>query len=153
MTLLAEVDRAMGTLSGTAKACVLRRQRDVFGDTRFERLGSISGAPVQPAQERHLSRPCVVQTKTPFDEGGDDRHAPCTAPPGGPVSSASTASIKAISMAPSACTTSTLDCVTQWEVTARAQTISDADLLPVIEQMLDQFPFAILGVHADSGSE
>ena len=34
--------RAMGTLSGLATACVLRRQRDVFGDTRFERLGSIS---------------------------------------------------------------------------------------------------------------
>ena len=42
VALLAEVDRAMGTLSGPATACVLRRQRDVFGDERFERLGSIS---------------------------------------------------------------------------------------------------------------
>ena len=42
VALLAEVDRAMGTLSGPATACVLRRQRDVFNDTRFERLGSIS---------------------------------------------------------------------------------------------------------------
>lgn len=40
VALLAEVDQAMGTLSGPATACVLRRQRDVFGDTRFERLGS-----------------------------------------------------------------------------------------------------------------
>ena len=40
--LLADVDRAMGTLSGPATVCVLRRQRDVFGDARFERLGSIS---------------------------------------------------------------------------------------------------------------
>ena len=32
----------MGTLSGPATACVLRRQRDVFGDERFVRLGSIS---------------------------------------------------------------------------------------------------------------
>jgi hypothetical protein len=42
VALLAEVDRAMGTLSGPATVCVLRRQRDVFGDTRFDRLGSIS---------------------------------------------------------------------------------------------------------------
>ena len=42
LALLAEVDRAMGTLSGPATACVLRRQRDVFGDERFVRLGSIS---------------------------------------------------------------------------------------------------------------
>ena len=42
VALLAQVDRAMGTLSGSAAACVLRRQRDVFGDTRFARLGSLS---------------------------------------------------------------------------------------------------------------
>ena len=40
--LLAEVDRAMNTLSGPATACVLRRQRDRFGDARFERLGALS---------------------------------------------------------------------------------------------------------------
>ena len=32
-------------------------------------------------------------------------------------------------------------------------TISEAHLLPVIEQMLEQFPFEILGFHADNGSE
>jgi len=42
VALLVDVDRAMGTLSGPATACVLRRQREVFGDERFERLGSIS---------------------------------------------------------------------------------------------------------------
>ena len=44
VALLVDVDRAMGTRSGPATACVLRRQRDVFGDDRFERLGSISVA-------------------------------------------------------------------------------------------------------------
>ena len=33
------------------------------------------------------------------------------------------------------------------------QTISEAHLLSVIEQMLAQFPFEILGFHADNGSE
>ena len=42
VALLAEVDRAMGTLSGPATACVLRRQRDVFKVAGFERLGDIS---------------------------------------------------------------------------------------------------------------
>ena len=32
VALLVDVDRAMGTLSGPATACVLRRQRDVFDD-------------------------------------------------------------------------------------------------------------------------
>ena len=42
IALLAQVDQAMGTLSGPATACVLRRQRDLFNDNRFERLGSLS---------------------------------------------------------------------------------------------------------------
>ena len=33
------------------------------------------------------------------------------------------------------------------------QTIGEAFLLPVIEQMLKQFPLEILGFHADNGSE
>jgi hypothetical protein len=45
VALLAEVDRTLETLSGPATGCVLRPQRDVFGDTRFERLGSIPGGP------------------------------------------------------------------------------------------------------------
>jgi transposase InsO family protein len=36
---------------------------------------------------------------------------------------------------------------------ATVQTISEAHLLPVIEQMLAQFPFELLGFHADNGSE
>ncbi|MBK6865288.1 MAG: hypothetical protein IPG91_18120 [Ideonella sp.] len=44
VALLAEVDRAMGTLSGPATACVLRRQRDVFEVPGFERLADISVA-------------------------------------------------------------------------------------------------------------
>ena len=42
VALLVNVDRVMGTLSGPTTACVPRRQRDVFGDERFERLGAIS---------------------------------------------------------------------------------------------------------------
>lgn len=42
VALLAEVDQAMGTLSGPATACVLRRRHDVSGEARCERLGSHS---------------------------------------------------------------------------------------------------------------
>lgn len=45
-----------------------------------------------------------------------------------------------------------VDCVTQWQL-ANGQTISDTHLLSLIEAMQAQFPFEILGVHADNGSE
>lgn len=45
-----------------------------------------------------------------------------------------------------------VDCVTQWQVVACCEQISEAFLLPVIEQMLQSFPFTVLGFHADNGS-
>ena len=46
-----------------------------------------------------------------------------------------------------------VDCVTQFEVVATCERLSEAYLLPVLEQILAGFPFEILGFHADNGSE
>lgn len=46
-----------------------------------------------------------------------------------------------------------VDCVTQWKVVATCERLSEAYLLPVLVEMLVTFPFEILGVHADNGSE
>ena len=43
--------------------------------------------------------------------------------------------------------------VTQWELIASVEPLSEAYLLPVISLLLDGFPFAIRGFHSDSGSE
>ena len=155
VALLAEVDRAMDTLSGPATACVLRRQRDVFGDARFQRLGSISvghlynlrnSAPYR-AQRVVLTktRPTKVVTigvrKAPAPEGRPGFIRIDSVHQGDWDGTKGLYHINAV------------DCVTQWEVVATVQTISEAHLLPVIRQMLEQFPFAILGFHADNGSE
>ena len=46
-----------------------------------------------------------------------------------------------------------VDGETQWAPVATCEKISEAYLLPVLEQLLDGFPFQILGFHADNGSE
>ena len=156
VALLAEVDRAMGTLSGPATACVLRRQRDVFKDTRFERLGSISvGHLYNLRASAGYRAQRVVLTKTRSDKSASAigvRKAP--APEGRPgfiridsVHQGDQDGIKGLYHI------NAVDCVTQWEVVATVQVISEAHLLPVIEQMLEQFPFEILGFHSDNGSE
>ena len=155
VALLADVDRAMGTLSGPATACVLRRQRDVFGDARFERLGAISvGAPVQPARQRRLPRAARGADQDPADPAVTIGVRKAPAPEGRPgfiridsVHQGDLDGIKGLYHI------NAVDCVTQWQVVASVQTISEAHLLPVIEQMLEQFPFEILGFHADNGSE
>jgi len=156
VALLADVDRAMGTMSGPATACVLRRQRDVFGDARFERLGSISVGHLYNLRNSVPYRAQrVVLTKTRPTQAVMTigvRRAP--APEGRPgfiridsVHQGDWDGTKGLYHI------NAVDCVTQWEVVATVQTISEAHLLPVIEQMLAQFPFEILGFHADNGSE
>ena len=108
VALLAEVDRAMNTLSGPATACVLRRQRDVFGDVRFARLGSISVGHLYNLRNSASYRPQrVVLTKTPPTKAVTIAVRRAPAPRAARVSSASTACTKAIWTASEVCTTST----------------------------------------------
>jgi transposase InsO family protein len=155
VALLAEVDRAMGTLSGPATACVLRRQRDVFGDERFARLGSISVAHLYNLRSSAGYRAQrVVQTKTRPTRRVDIGVRKAPAPEGragfiriDSVHQGDHDGVKGLYHI------NAVDCVTQWQVVATVQTLSEAHLLPVIAQMLEQFPFVILGFHADNGSE
>jgi transposase InsO family protein len=155
VALLAEVDRAMGTLSGPATACVLRRQRDVFKDARFQRLGELSVGHLYNLRNSAPYRAQrVVLTKTRPTRRVDIGVRKAPAPEGRPgfiridsVHQGDQDGIKGLYHI------NAVDCVTQWQVVATVQTISEAHLLPVIEQMLEQFPFEILGFHADNGSE
>ena len=155
VALLVEVDRAMGTLSGPATACVLRRQRDRFGDVRFERLGSISVAHLYNlrASAGYRARRVMLNKTRPTQAVTIGvRKAP--APDGRPgfiridsVHQGDLDGTKGLYHI------NAVDCVTQWQVVATVATIAEAHLMPVIEQMLAQFPFEIRGFHADNGSE
>lgn len=155
VALLAEVDRAMGTLSGPATACVLRRQRDVFGVAGFERLGDISVAHLYNLRaSAGYRQQRVLQTKTRPTRRVDigTRRAPAPEGRAGfiridSVHQGDLDGVKGLYHI------NAVDCVTQWQVVASVQTLSEVHLLPVIEQMLQQFPFVILGFHADNGSE
>jgi transposase InsO family protein len=46
-----------------------------------------------------------------------------------------------------------VDEVTQWQVVGATAQISEAWLMPVLEAILEQFPFRIRGFHSDNGSE
>jgi len=46
-----------------------------------------------------------------------------------------------------------VDTVTQWQVVGCTETISEQHLIPVLEAMLHQYPFRIVGFHCDNGSE
>ena len=46
-----------------------------------------------------------------------------------------------------------VDEITQFEIVASVEKISERYLIPVLEQILEAFPFVILSFHSDNGSE
>ncbi len=46
-----------------------------------------------------------------------------------------------------------MDTVTQWQNIGCVETISEMHMIPVLEAILHQFPFRIIGFHCDNGSE
>lgn len=154
VALLAETDNLHGTLSGPATRHLMARALAVFGDARYARLATISVAHLYNLRRRagYLDRRRVFTKTQPTTIAIGERRAP--APDGRPgfiridsVHQGDQDGIKGVYHI------NAVDCVTQWELVATCEKISEAYLLPVIEALLAGFPFAILGFHADNGSE
>jgi len=152
--LLAKIDQQFGTLSGPATAHLLQRAFSVYADARFERLAGVSVSHLYNL--RHSYRYCaqrVARTTTHATAVRiGTRKAP--APEGRPgfiridsVHQGDWDGAKGIYHV------NAVDCVTQWQVVGSCPRITEAFMLPLLEAMFAQFPFHILGFHADNGSE
>jgi transposase InsO family protein len=155
VALLVEVDQEMGTLSGPATACVMRRQRDEYGEARFARLGSISVGHLYNLRNSAPYRAKrIIKNRTMPVRAVKIGVRKAPAPEGRPgfiridsVHQGDLDGVKGVYHI------NAVDCVTQWEVVATVQGLSEAFLLPVIAHMLSQFPFELHGFHSDNGSE
>ena len=154
VALLAQTDSLHDTLSGPATKVLLHRAVMIFGDTRFARLSQISVSHLYNlrASEPYRKQRLVWRGTRPAPVAIGIRKAP--APQGLPgyiridtVHQGDQDGIKGVYHI------NAVDIVTQWELVASVQQISEAYLLPVIALLLDGFPFAIRGFHSDSGSE
>ena len=160
IALLAQTDSLHDTLSGPATKVLLRRAVERFGDARYTRLSQISVSHLynlrrsEPYRKQrlvwHRTRPAPVAMALGQPLG--IRKAP--APQGLPgyiridtVHQGDLDGLKGVYHI------NAVDIVTQWELVASVEHISEAYLLPVIALLLEGFPFAIRGFHSDSGSE
>ena len=153
--LLAGVDEAHETLSGPATKRILEREFQQFGRKEYERLATISVAHLYNLRKQRRYRECrlrYVKTR-PVQVSIGERRKPD--PQGRPGflridtvhqgdSDAGEKGVYHINA---------VDEVTQWQVVACTPAISEAWLLPVLESMLQQFPFVIRNFHSDNGSE
>jgi len=154
IVLLASVDEAHETLSGPATQKILQRQLYDFNDQRFYRLAGISVAQIYRLRQTpgYRKRRVVYQGTRAVRVAIGERRAP--RPEGRPgylrvdtVHQGDRDGVKGIYHI------NAVDEVTQWEVVSATSQISEAALKPVLEAMLRQFPFRILGFHSDNGSE
>ncbi len=152
--LLAEVDEAFEQMSGLATREILRRQYEVFGDPRFERLATISNGHIYNLRASSTYRAKrTVWTKTrAVTVSIGLRQAP--QPDGQPghvrvdtVHQGDRDGIKGVYLI------NLVDEVTQFEFVGAVVGISERFLVPLLEGLLLSFPFPILGFHADNGSE
>jgi len=152
--LLAEMDRANEDVCGPAIAHLLKRAWIEYGDARYERLATLS-----PSHLYNL-RKCagykalrVAFAKTrPVGNAIGVRKAPR------PEGRAGYVRIDTVHQGDQdglkgAYHITCVDSVSQWQVEAAVQGISEAFLLPVLNEVLAQFPFEISGFHSDNGAE
>ena len=154
VALLAEMDERHGTLSGPATKKLMERAVKIYGEEKYAVLSGISvshlynlrGGKEYISKRRHWTK--TRSTKAPIGE----RRAP--RPEGSPgylridsVHQGDQDGQKGVYHI------NAVDCVTQYQVVATCEKISEAYLIPVLKEMIEAFPFVILGIHADNGSE
>jgi transposase InsO family protein len=152
--LLAQVDEAHDALSGPATRRILEREFHQYGKPEFERLAAISNGHLynlrrhphyrQRRQSYHKTRPNMVpigERRRPDPQGRPGYVRVDTVHQGDTESAKGVYHINAV------------DEVTQWEIAASVERISEAYLEPVLATLLTQFPFVIHGFHSDNGSE
>jgi len=154
IALLAEVDRAHERLSGPATRRILQRAYEQYGDQQYERLAKISVSHLYNlrASARYRNQAAVFEPTRPTAIAIGERRRP--EPHGRPgFLRVDTVHQGDWDGAKGVYHINAVDAVTQWQVVGCTSKISEAYLLPVLEAVLAQFPFMILGFHADNGSE
>jgi transposase InsO family protein len=154
IALLAETDQAHGWLSGPATRRICEREYVGFGKEAYVRLAKISTGHLYNLRDsaRYRKLVAVYQPTQPTAVSIGERRRPD--PQGRPgflrvdtVHQGDWEGAKGVYHI------NAVDAVTQWQVVGCTQRISEAYLQPVLEAMLHQFPFRILGFHCDNGSE
>jgi transposase InsO family protein len=152
--LLAELDELHGTLSGPATKKLCERAWRLFGLSNYQQLAGISVSHLYNLRRSTIyqgSRRMFNKTHSKTSSIGERRKPQPHGQPGyirvDTVHQGDQDGVKGLYHI------NAVDEVTQFEIVCAVEKISERYLIPVLEQLLDQFPFIILSFHADNGSE
>lgn len=152
VALLAMTDGLHGWLSGPATKKILEREYRVYGQGQFENLSEISVAQIYNLRRSQRDRGKRFTHTRPVTARIGARARP--EPQGQPgyiridtVHQGDQERQKGVYHI------NAVDEVTQWEIVASVSRIAEYNLEPLLESMLNQFPFQVRGFHSDNGSE
>jgi len=152
--LLAALEERHNTLSGPATKKLCERAYHVFGETDYQRLAGISIAHLYNLRKSKTysgQRHQYEKTKPVYSKIGERRKPNANGQPGfiriDSVHQGDQDGVKGVYHI------NAVDEITQFEVVCTVEKISEHFLIPVLEQLLNTFPFVIKGFHSDNGSE
>jgi len=152
--LLARTDELHGWLSGPATKKIMERECDVYGHAEFRNVSQISVSHLYNLRRSNIYRGIAkrfIKTKPVVSRIGERARPDPKGQPGyirvDTVHQGDLDGYKGVYHI------NTVDEVTQWEIVASVERISEAYLVTVLESMLAQLPFIIRGFHSDNGSE
>ncbi|MDP1957492.1 MAG: hypothetical protein Q8J75_04870, partial [Rhodocyclaceae bacterium] len=152
--LLVEMDKANEDVCGPAIAHLLQRAHRTYGDPRYERLAQLSVSHLYNLRKSvgyQAQRKSFTSTR-PVKNAIGVRKAPSPEGRAGfvridTVHQGDQDGVKGVYHI------TCVDAVSQWQVQACVQGISEAFLLPVLALIIAQFPFVVQGCNEDNGSE
>jgi hypothetical protein len=152
--LLVEVDDAHERLSGPATRAILKREYELFGHQEFKRLSTILVAHLYRLRQSSFYRNhtrSFHKTKPTTARYGERRRPDPQGQPG--YLRVDTVHQGDLDGQKGVYHLNTVDEVTQWEIVGCVRRISERYLVPVLGNLLTQYPFVVHGFHSDSGSE
>jgi len=152
--LLARTDELHGWLSGPATKKIMEREHEVYGHSEFGNISLISVAHLYNLRRSNTYRNVArrfTRTKPVVSRIGERAKPDPKGQPGhiriDTVHQGDLNGEKGVYHI------NAVDEITQWEIIASVERISEAYLVPVLESMLVGFPFITRGFHSDNGSE
>lgn len=152
--LLAKTDNLHGRLNGIATKLILQREYQEFKKQEYKRISQISVSHIYNFRKtKKYFYSSLTYTKTnPVKHNIGERRKP--EPDGKPgyirvdsVHQGDSDKEKGVYYINS------VDEVTQWQIVMCTEKISEAYLLPIVEMMIQHYPFRIKEFHTDNGSE
>ena len=141
-------------MSGPATRAVLRREWHTFGHSRFERLAGLSNGHLYNLRKtktyRNIRRVWQRTRPTAVHIGVRRRPDPRGQPGYLRVDTVHQGDLDGVK---GVYHINVVDEVTQYQHVGTVAAISEAFLLPVLQSLIEAFPFELKGFHADNGSE